>query len=237
MAVALVQQTNGNSGSSSTTLSCTLGVAPTTGSLLIFAMAGDKNTGALTLSGFTELYSLLQTSVSLYYWYKVSDGSETTINPSWATASAAGNTAWYGEWNDSGISGSSWVISGQASHISDNTSVNTWDTGTTGTLTNTGYGIAVDAVDSSQSVTSVSAWGNSYAITYSGTGLSGRGGVMVAEKAESSGGTTNSTFNYSGTADQNSGAIGVWAKIAAATNPVGKRVHLDAAALVRAAFW
>jgi hypothetical protein len=177
-------------------------------------MAGDKDTGALTLSGFTQLYSLTSLSVSLYLWYKVSDGTETSISPTWVTSSVAGNMAWYGEYQDTAITGSTWSVAGSASSITDEATVLTKTTGTTAATTRDGLGIAVAAVDSNTSVTTVSAWGNSYAIQYSSTGGAGRGAVFVASKAEVAGTAATSTFNYTGTADQVSAAIAVFAKVA-----------------------
>src|SRR5882672_6092127 len=48
---ALVKSASANSIASSTTISVSLASAPISGNLLVFAMAGDKNTGALTLAG------------------------------------------------------------------------------------------------------------------------------------------------------------------------------------------
>lgn len=222
MAVAIKSGQTGSaqSGSASTSISVSLPSAPTSGNLLVFCMAGDKNTGVLTLSGFTKLYELLSSSVSLYIYYKVSDGSETTINPSWASSSAAGNTCWYAELEDTAVSGSTWQVTAQASNITDETTVTSKATGTTGTKPNDGLGVAVATIDSSQSVTTVNAWGNSYNTRHSATGAGGRGGVFIADKAETSGGTTSSTFNYSGTADQVSAAIGVFTKVSGATHSV-----------------
>lgn len=232
MAYALVKSATGNSGSATTTLSVSLASAPTSGNLLVFAMAGDKNTGALTLAGFTQVYSMLSASVSLYLWYKVSNGTETTINPTWATSSPAGNTAWYGEISGGGPS---WTVTAQASNITNEATVLTWSTGTTGNIGAAGFGVAVAAVDSSQSVTTVSAWGNSYATVYSATALSGRGAVFVADKDEpTTGVTTSSALTYTGTADQVSAAIAVFATTSAAPSATGRAlvaVRADATAV------
>ena len=124
-----VQQALGQSSAASTTLSAVFGVAPTAGNLLVFEMAGDKNTGALTLAGWTVVYELLSTSVSLYLDWKVSDGTETTVSPSWATSSAAGNMAWVGEYSD--IAAGTWTLLASASNITNEISTTTWATGTT----------------------------------------------------------------------------------------------------------
>lgn len=207
------QTGTGQSDAGTTTLNVALPSAPTSGNMLVFCMAGDKNTGALTLSGFTQLYELLSSSVSLYVYYKVSAGTEQSINPSWANSSAAGNTAWYAELEDPDVSGSDWVISAQSAVITDESTVTSKSTGTTGTKSNAGLGIAADAVDSATSVTSGIGWSNSYAAVHSATGAGGRGGIFVSKKSEAAGGTTETTFSYTGTADQNSAAVAVFSKV------------------------
>jgi len=216
VAVAFVKQAIASSAAGTTTVTCTLGSAPAAGNLLVFAMGGDKNTGALTLAGFTQAFSLLSTSVSLYYWWKVSAGTETAVSPSWAASSVAGNMAWYAEYADAAVPGSTWAVVGQASAVTTEANVLTQSTGTTAATTATGLGIAAAAVDSSQSVTIVSAWGNTYATRYSGTGGAGRGGVFTAEKAVPSGTAAVSAFNYMATADQVSAAIAVFQKVPSA---------------------
>lgn len=216
MAVAFVKQATASSAAASTSVTCTLASAPTAGNLLVFAMGGDKNTGALTLTGFTQVAELLSTSVSAYLYWKVSDGTETSISPSWATSSAAGNMAWYGEYEDTAVAGSSWQVSASATHITDEVITASWSTGTTGTISADGMGIAIATIDSSQSWTSATTWTNSYVSRYDGTGGGGKGAVFVAEKSETSGVTTSSTFGYTGTSDQVSAAIAVFTKVAAA---------------------
>jgi len=212
-----VQQATGSSGAASTTLSAVFGVAPTSGNLLVLLMAGDKNTGAMTLAGWTITYELLSTSVSLYLAWKVSDGTETTVSPSWATSSAAGNMAWVGEYSD--IAAGTWTLLQSASSITDETAVATKATGTTAATSADGIGIAAAAVDSNTSVTTVDPWGSSYAIRHSSTGGGGRGAVFVAEKLEPASMAATSTFTFTGTADQTSAAIGVWAKVVGGAPP------------------
>lgn len=213
MAVAFVKGIAASSGSGTTTLSATLASAPAAGSLLILAMGGDKDTGTLTLSGFNELYTIRSTSTTLYYWYKVSAGNETTINPSWSLSSSVGNMAYYAEYDDPLVSGSTWQISAQQSNPSDEVAGFSWSTGTTGTISAAGLGVAAMSVDSSQNVTSVTSWSNGYTARYTGTGGAGRGAIFTAEKSEAAGGTTSTTFTFSGTTDQVNGAIAVWTKM------------------------
>jgi hypothetical protein len=221
VAVAHVKSIPALSAASTSTVACNLGSLPTAGNLLVFCMAGDKNTGALTLSGFTPIFALLSTSCSLYFSWKVSDGTEQTINPSWATVSGAGNDAWYGEYQDAAVAGSTWQISGQASLITDELTTLTHSTGTTGSLTADGMAIALDVTDSAGSVSTV-AWSNSYAVRHNSTGAGSQAGKYVAELLVSSGATTTTTITTTGTADQHSSAVVVFTKtagVAAAASP------------------
>jgi hypothetical protein len=218
MAVAFVQESTGSSGAASTTLACALGAAPTVGNLLVFCMAGDKNTGDLTLAGFTRLYSILSSSTSLYMWWKVSDGSETTINPSWGTSSTAGNTAWYAEYQDAAVNGSMWRVSAQASTITTEATVNSAATGSSISVPVAGMGIACNAMDSSASWVSGTTWSDSYVEKYSATGLGGRGAIFISTKSVSAGSSTTATFSYTGTADQNTVALAVFSKVLSINN-------------------
>ena len=156
MAASVKQSANGQSAGSTTTLTVTLPAAPTAGNLLVLALAGDKNTGALTLSGFTKAHEILGASTSLYVYYKISAGTETSISPSWPTTSAAGNTAHYMEIEDTAVSGSDWQIAGTAETTYSDTTTNSRSTNTTGTLTASALALATWALDSSQSWTSAS---------------------------------------------------------------------------------
>lgn len=208
-APVFVQQATGSSAAASTTISATFGAAPTSGNLLVFVMGGDKNTGALTLAGWTIETQLLSTSVSLYMAWKVSNGTETTVSASWANSSASGNVLWVGEYQQTGSD--PWSLLAKATNITDETVVNTKATGTTASVAAGAIALAMAAVDTSTSVTTVNAWGNGYTIRFSGTGFSARGAPFVAEHV-TLGGTESSTFNYTGTADQVSAAIGVLAR-------------------------
>ena len=218
MAVAFVKKNSGQSGAASTTLTATLASAPAAGDLLVFVMAGDKNTGALTLSGFTQQFELLSTSVSLYMYYKISDGSETSISPTWATSSVQGNAYWYGVYTDAAVSGNTWQVSATASNITNETTVSSASTGTTGAITATGLALAVAAIDNAQNAPDGSTgFSNGYTarhLTLVGAGA--RGGIYLAEKAVTGGTTTDSTFSYTpGTLDQLSGAVAVFTKVSA----------------------
>lgn len=205
-----------SSAAASTTITCMLPGAPVAGNMLVLCMSGDKNTGALTLAGFTQLFEDLSTSVSLYYYYKVSDGTETSISPTWTTSSSAGNTAVYMELEDTAVAGSTWQISGSAHSPTNEVTTNSQSTGITPSVTVAGLSIAMASIDSSQSITAPIAsnlsWSNSYTVVASDTTASGHAGTYTSEVAVSSG-TTVSTFTYTGTADQVSGAVAVFSKV------------------------
>jgi len=212
-----VQQAVGSSSTASTTLDAVFGVAPTAGSLLVLAMAGDKNTGALTLAGWSIPVELLSASVSLYVAWKVSDGTETTVSPSWANSSAAGNMAWVGEYSDSAEG--TWTLLQSASNITNESPTTTWVTGTTAATSADGIGIAAAAADSNAQITGADPWGSGYATRHTSTGGGGKGAIFVAEKFELASSAATSTFNGIGAGDQISAAIGVWAKVVAGAPP------------------
>jgi hypothetical protein len=226
MAVTFVKKASGQSGTASTSLTLTMASAPAAGNLLVFTMGGDKNTGALTLAGFTQVHSLLSTSVSLYLAWKVSDGTETAITPSWATSSAVGNVAWYGEFSDPVVTGaSSWQVSASAEHITDETNVTSWSTGTTGAASAAGLGLAQITMDSADSVVDATeAWTNSYTILFSTLASAGaRGALFLASAPVLSGATAESTFSYTPSVtlrDQLSGSMTVFSKVPAPSTSV-----------------
>lgn len=204
--VQFIQQATGQSGAAATSTAVTFGATPTAGHLLVLAMAGDKAQTVTTPSGWTDLYNLSSTSVTLYFAYKVSAGTETTVTVS-HTSSVAGNMMWVGQYNDPALTGS-WSVVSSASHITDELNATSWATGTTGTLAFGGLSIAVAAVDTSSNA-ATSSWSNSYAARYVGDTGSGRGGIFVAEKTEAASGTASSTFTLS-PGDQTTAAIAVF---------------------------
>ncbi len=219
----LKQHTNGSTGSGTTSVPLTLPSAPVSGNLLVLIFAGDKNTGTIdtwaAANGWTVEYSAPTTNVSYYYLYKVSAGTEQSITPAVSVAGTAGLHAWYGELEDTVSPGSDWRIIGKALNPADTANVNSWSTGTTEALQGVGLGIAGAAIDSWSTFTSGDSWTNSYASIFApGTSTSGRPGLWVSAKDEAVAEvTTNTTFSYTGTADQAAAALIVFAKY----NPPG----------------
>jgi hypothetical protein len=215
---AFVKQATGESADGTTGISATFGSAPTSGNLLVACIAGDKNTGTLTLTGWTILYSLPSTSTSLYLCHRTSDGTETTVSGSTANASAGGTTMWVGEYSQTGAG--AWTVRGQASSITDETNVTSKTTGTTGAVTGYSRAVAMATVDSSASVTSPS-WSNGFTARYSTPSTQGNtGAVFVAEGSGTSGAPIDSTFTYTGTADQTSAAVVAFSRAETPANSV-----------------
>lgn len=206
------------SGAGTTTLTCTLPVAPTEGNLLVFLMAGDKDTGTLTLLGFTQQHVITGADVSLYMAYRTSDGTEQSISPVWANPSAAGNTAWYAELEDTVVTGSTyWQVSGSDAVPYDSNPVKIRGTGTLALTTYAGLSIAAWGVDNGGSVsTGARAYSNSYTERVTSHTVLTLGGIFAASKVLAAGAATDCIFSYSGIgtiADQISGCVAVFSKL------------------------
>jgi hypothetical protein len=214
MAVAIKagQVAHFETSTNSTTGTATLPGAPTAGNALVFAMAGDKDIGAVTLTGFTTLYDIRTTSVSLYLGWKTSNGTETAVSPTW-TNSLAGNTGRYVELEDTAVSGGTWQVSAQSSTTEAGTS-NSQSTGTTGTISADGLAYAAAGIDSGTGLTAP-LWTNSYTSEFNAPTLGGRAPLFTATKSVTAGGTTETTFSYTGTADNVSAAVAVFSEVAA----------------------
>jgi hypothetical protein len=206
------------SGTVTTSSALTFAAAPVSGNLLVVAVAGDKASGALTLSpgSWTVEQNLQSASVSDYIAWKVSDGSETTITAS--VAVPGGNASgWAGEIQQTGTG--TWTVLGTQSHVTDEnaTGYTSWDTGTTAAIAADGIGVAVVAKDSFGSGDTGGTWSNGYTARYKSTVTGGQAGLYVGIKApETSGTAATSTVTGTGTpsSDQMSGAIAVFARSA-----------------------
>jgi hypothetical protein len=223
----IVQQASGTSTTfTSTANTVTLPATASVGNLIVFALAGDKNTGTVTMTGtgWTVVHSLPSTSVSLYVAWKVSDGTETTITATTSAAPLTGNTCWAAEVAQSGTG--PWGTRAQASNITDEVGAVSWATGQD-TATADGLAFAAIAVDTAANVPAGS-WSDGYANVYdapstSGSG-GGAGGIHVGAAPILSGGVAGSIWATSGgVADQISGAVVV----------VGRGSTAGAAALSR----
>ena len=207
MVVAFVKQASAISADNTTTTTATFASATTAGNLLVLALAGDKNTGAITLpAGWTLLRSLESASVSLYFAWKVSAG-ETSVTATVATVAPSGCELWLGEYAETGSG--AWLLLGVASTTTTEAAAATQTTGTTAAVAQAGLAIAVAAADSQS--TSGASWSNAFVARHTApTGGAGEGAIYVAEKQITSGGTAQTTITAD--ADQMSAAVAVFAR-------------------------
>lgn len=80
-----VRQTKFNSGTSVTSLALTFNSSTTAGQLLVALLQFTATPGTITLSGWTAAVTRTNTAAVAIY-YKIADGTETTITPSWVNA-------------------------------------------------------------------------------------------------------------------------------------------------------
>jgi hypothetical protein len=208
-ATTFVQDASGMSAGSDGFTTATFVSPPTAGNLLILSLAMDKSTAAATPAGWSAVVNSVQASVSLFMAWKVSDGTETTVTVN-HPINTSGNMLHIRE--ESSATAGVWSLVASASTMSDNTAVLSQSTGVTGAISNAGLGVAIAGIDSSSNVTTV-AWTSSYTARYTGTGGGTRGGLFVADRQVAVGPGQTSTFSYTGTADQVSAAVAVFAKV------------------------
>lgn len=229
-APTIVQSAGGTTASTtSTTNTVTLPSAATAGNLLVFCLAGDKNTGTLTMSGtgWTVEVSLASSSVSLYTAYKTAAGGETSITGTTANAPLTGNTFFGMELAQAGTA--AWGVQGKSTLITNETAVSSVAIPTTSpAAAYEGLAVAAAAIDSIGSSFSGSqspTWSNAFTSRHippeSGAPGSngGSGGCYVATKDVPASGTTSTTFSLTGGTDQMSGAIVVLGRSGSASPP------------------
>jgi hypothetical protein len=219
------QQITATTSGAVLTQTLTLPNPPAVGNQLVLDHAGDKDTGNMdtwaAANGWTVKRSMPSTSVSLYRLTKISVGAaDQTINPAW-TLATSGSELTYMELADDATPGDDWIVVGTGVNQTDESSVNAWSSGVTdANLVGLGLGLASFGIDSIQNITSITGFSNGYTGIDVALAASGRAGLFVASKNESTEGiTTDSTFTYVGTADQISGMIDVFAKAAAEPIP------------------
>jgi hypothetical protein len=217
MSQTLVRQATGTSAAASTSVTATLAVAATAGNIIHAIFGGDKNSGTITPPSGTwnVVVNSLSASVSFWWGWKEAVGGETAITVSHATASAAGDTLWVGEYSDTNTGGT-WTILGSASDLTTEATRTVTPSGTTAATTGVGTALAAFAIDSGQSATATPTYSNTYT-SVKAYAASGRGDVAVAVLANlASGSAATTTQTHTPTADQTSGAIVVFAKVGGA---------------------
>lgn len=199
-----------------TSVIVTFPVATTAQNLIVLAMGGDKNCGALTSipSGFTAEIVQLQASVSMYVVWGVSSG-QTTFTLGWTTTASSGNYAWGGEYSDAGLN--PWGLVAKATNPNtDDLNYTSWASGTITNVPASGICLAPFAVDSGGSPAQNPTFSNSFTArevqSTAVRGTLGAGWIFVGEKDATVGDTLTTTLSYTSAADQWHGAILVLAR-------------------------
>lgn len=209
MAPTLVQQVGANQTGTSHTI--TLPASSVAGNLLVLSYAGDKATGALIMpAGWAVEHQLLSTSVSLYQAWKVSAGEQSVA---FSTATARdGDQALLQEFSDVGAG--AWGVVAKASHITDENTTNSWDTGVTPAASRDGVAILAVGIDSGSSyINGARKWSANVTPAYSGAESNPHACLEVASANVAAGGTVGGTFSWTGGGvDQLSGSVLVMAR-------------------------
>jgi hypothetical protein len=173
----------------------------------------DKSAGTITRpAGFTDLLSQSSTSLSTYIGYKIATGGETTITVSRSNASTSGDTAWVGEFADSGAGTGPFVVISTATHGTDESTVTSWASGTAADPVRTCAAIAFFGIDSGSSGSGSQTFGGSFS-QLNGWANSSLGDIAVGWVASQAGGSTVAcTHTHTSTADQVSGAIATFGR-------------------------
>lgn len=216
MAEVLEQSQNANSVSVDPT--ATWDSTPTSGNILISVAVNGRNntTPFVPPSGWTLAQDEGGTACGIGIAYKESDGTETTQQ--WTTAAAAGlMEIWIGEY--SGLTGSTPVDSNTGT--TGGSTATSIGTGTATATSSDTFAIVAAVIDNRASPTSGRAWTNSFVSFYTELNtISGGPGVDIASKTGIGSGSVDSTFSYTGSADQLRATIMLWdVASAAAGNP------------------
>lgn len=206
MAVVQTQTAVKSEGSTVTSSTVTFGSTATSGNVLIVAISIDKDGGTVTApSGWsTAIVVKADTSITLAYSYKISDGTETNAAFSWTTTHTS--ETWFGEY--SGLTGT--TPNQVANANSGATAVKTQTTGTTATTTAARtYSFAFWAMDTAVNTDSDRAYTNNFSeLLYT---LNGGSGLSVAVKENIATLAAESTFTCTdASGDQIAAAILAW---------------------------
>jgi len=208
----------------------TFGVACVAGNLIAICLAGDKNTGTISvtdnigtnggLNPWIIEVSVPGTSVSTYVAWKVAVGGETVVTVTTSANSTTGNTGYGEEQVDDGAG--AWTVVAKAVPAYSDTSVTSTSSGTTDTADYDGRALAVGAIDSMSNLTSDTGptFTNFTRINVptrpSGSG-GGNAGCYVGEANLAAGATTSTTFATNGGSDQLFAAIAAFGRVEASS--------------------
>lgn len=205
MAFSRVQTVSGSNTTTAATSSSRSISAPAAGSLIVTGISIDKDSGAITVpTGFTLLHDHVAADTSGAMAYKVSDGTETSVQWSWTTSRM------HASWVVVYTAADTPTLDQKAENNSGTTAVTSISTGTTGTTaTANELAIAMAGADSGASVLNGRSWTNSFTQIISDPDpASGAPAAVVAEKSLSSTGTVETTFSTTSAGDQ------MWATVA-----------------------
>lgn len=202
--VQLEQELLISNNSAVTTSVLTFDATASVNNLLVTAIAIDKDGGTptITQSGWsTPVIIKANTSSTLVYTYKVSDGTETAVTWNFDSHTYA---AWFGEY--SGVSAAS-AFDVSASANSGASAVTSQSTGTTGTTGQANsFALALFASDTGTNVDVGRALTNNFTEgVFENTSTSPA--ILVADKILTSTGTVETTFSNTDTGDQQCGAM------------------------------
>lgn len=178
--------------------------AAVAGNLLVITLAGDKNTGTLTVSdnisgttGWVVETAIPGAGVSLYVARKTAVGGETAVTATTSTASVVGNTGYAEEIVDDGAG--AWTVVAKATPAYSDAVVTTAASGTSDTADYDGRALAVGVVDSQNAYTgSFSGYTTvNTPVAPAGAG-GGNAGCWVGTANIAAGATTSTTFTVAG---------------------------------------
>lgn len=187
------------------------------GNLLVVCLAGDKNTGTVTVSdnisgatGWTIETSIPGASVSLYVARKVAVGGENVVTATTSAASTTGNSGYAEEMVDDGAG--AWMVVAKVTPVYNDTARVSATSGTTDTADYDGRALAIGVIDSLSSLTADTGptFTNFTRINVPGrpTGSGGgNAGCYIGEANLAAAATTSTTFATNGGTDQLTVAI------------------------------
>lgn len=208
-----------------TTITASLTFTPTAGKILLCCVGWDKTaTSFTTPTGFTALGQAIGASVSGAMFYKIADGTETSVAVTAGSAPAGGGNVWVAE-----IDANTLVDSTSPTYS--NTAVSSISTGT---ATGTGFAVAMMTVDSLVAIDNgppFGTWSNSFTghpdgafgsvFRDSGAGT-GQAPVAIAYKDVTGSAETTFTQQAGESADQMWAAVAIFATAAATvSDPYG----------------
>lgn len=202
----IINESSADNIPASTSHTHNFGFTATTGNLLVAAASWDKDITGPSATGWTQVaFNTDGANTSLAMFYKISDGTETSISLSWTNADEM--TIWVGELE--GMVTSS-VLNQSANANSGGSVVTSQSTGTTSATTAAdAFALAVFSADTGNNV----AKGRSYTNGFKEElfiGQTDGPGLFVASKYLNATGAIESTLSIVDTGDQLAGIMAVF---------------------------